>query len=78
MGDSENLDSHDFWIFGNPWEPLFVDLNIPNYFHKSKEIWETCSNNIMFWKIAFGYLGISGTLDSRHVGNLKLWDLGNT
>ena len=25
--------------FVDPWEPLFIDLNIPNYF-KNKKIWK--------------------------------------
>ncbi len=31
MGELENLDFRGFWIFWDPWEPLFMDLDIPNY-----------------------------------------------
>ena len=48
MGDPENLDFHDFSIFGNPQEPLLVHLNIQNYCKQFKN-----TSQIIFWKLYF-------------------------
>ena len=34
--------------FVDPWEPLFVDSNIPKYFKQYKKKLETCLKNITF------------------------------
>ena len=40
MGEPQNLDFQDFWIWRPPWESLFEDLNTQSDFknlRKSKE-----------------------------------------
>ena len=37
--------------FVSPWEPLFIDLNIPKYFAKYKAIEETCRTSIFVKRI---------------------------
>ena len=39
MGGTKTSQFNDFWIFC-PWEPLFMDFDIPNYFKKYKKIWK--------------------------------------
>ena len=34
--DPGNLVVHEFLDLWDPWEPLFMGLNIPNYFENSK------------------------------------------
>ena len=42
----------------NPWEPLFVDLNTPSCFKKSKNKSQIMSENNIFEKLEFGDLKI--------------------
>ena len=71
MGETENLDFHEFWIFGfgDPWAPLFVDLNIMrNYFKQSEEHLGNVFQTYLFWK--HGTLE-SGNLDFSKGGDLR-------
>ena len=51
--------------FLDPWEPFFMDLNIPEYFSKYKQIWDPLLNlsyiNLKFLEITalehFGKVG---------------------
>ena len=39
--------------FLDPWEPLFIDLNIPNYFRKIKKVRNVFIEMRLSWKLTF-------------------------
>ena len=80
MGDTQNPDFHDFWIFGPCKDPyLWIWIRHIN-FKALTASQESFSKNNMFgnldweiWKVEFGNLTILEILNFR---TLKFWNLG--
>lgn len=59
MGETENLDLHDFWVL-EPLEPLFMDSNIQSY---PQQIWEHARKHFRKYDVIKHWnLGISRPL----------------
>ena len=78
MGEPEHLDVHDLWIWGTPWEPLIVDLNIPNSLLHTKKTHIRFKRNVTLpnsnFGISFFELGNLGILESWNFETVTLWN----
>ena len=68
---------YDFWIWGDPLEPLFVDLYIPNHFEKSKKI-QNMFGEYDFWQktdVRSVKLSKFGILEIWNFEIVELWKI---
>ena len=60
------------WLLGfwDLWEPLFIDLNVPNHFNSLRKFEKCIYRNTMFWKMRFGKSKSLKMLERVRVNNI--------